>query len=304
MKDIHLKIKLIYFPFLMTSAGFIIVYTFLHWLLILKLKLLKMDEMFINFWIPMAFILVLLFTVVRKKIELLNLTSWRGRDPEKLYYLVATMAIMVPTFIAQPYIRTTTGKLTRVASVEQMDLEHGPIYYQFDKIYLDKRFTGLFWYTNTSGKHNSTLNFHAFFALPVMSSPQDTSKRYFTTWYGFEYADQMSNRSLDSEKETTFRKFQESCIEKYNKVNLYQYVYFDRIGYNDLHNGLQKAVEVTNNYNHTVEPVILTPVNEPFEQRNGSKLEWMIGSYVVLSLIWLLFVLYTPLCLNKIKNKI
>lgn len=304
MRDIHLKIRLIYIPFLMVSAGFIMTYTFLHWLLILKLELLKMEEMYTDYWIPVAIILVLLFTVVRKKIKLMNLTTGGGGDLSRLYYLIATLTFGIPTVIGQAYIRTSTGELASLASAEQMDLKHGPKYYQFEKIYLDKRFTGVFWYTDTSGKYNTTLNFHGFFALPLMSSPQDTTRKYFNKWYGVEYKDDMSNKATQMEKDIAFRRFQQSCILKYGRANLYNFVYLDRIGRNRLQEGLLSAVDVTSNYDHTMEPIILQPVDEPFELRNGSKLEWMIGSYMVCALIWLLMVLYTPLYLDKAKKSL
>lgn len=302
MKDIRLKIKLIYLPFLLLSIGFIVTYTFLHWLLVLKLAIFEIDELYADILIPLCFPWIPVLLILRKRIKLLNLKTKRGGDRPFFYQLIAVFAIAIPAIIAQGYMKTSTGKLSYLESPEQIDLSHMTKYYQFKNVFLDKRFTGLYWYTNTSGKYNEHLNFHAYFTIPMLTSMQDTARRYFSTWYALEYRDEISNRKYPSEKESAFRKFQQESLDKYGRANLNQFVYFDRIGTNDLHKGVLEAVKATSNYNHTVEPVILIPVNELFEQRNGHKLGWMLGAFAIGSLIWLLMILFPTLSLNEIKR--
>lgn len=290
MKDLNQKLKLIYLPFLITAIGFVIIYTFLHWLVILKFELFHIDEMFIDFWLPFGLPWIPILLYLRKRIKLLKFGE-KARDPHFLYMLIAALAIAVPTIIAQGYIRTASGLLSKLDTVEQIDNSHLTKYYQFDKIYLDKRFTGVYWFVDISGKHNETMNFHGFFTLPIMNNYSDTSKRYFKVWYGIEYKDNISNRLDQSEKELEYQKFQKRIINEFNSTNLYRLVYFDRIGSNDQHKGLLEAVKVTENYDHSIEPIILKPIDEPFENRNGNKFGWIFGSFGIAGFIWLIMIL-------------
>ena len=97
------------------------------------------------------------------------------------------MQWQVPTFIAQGYIKTATGKLTSVSSTVQIDKSHLTKYYKIENTYLDRRFTGVNWFVEVTGKHNEYMVFHGFFALPIMSNASDTLKGTFDTWYGIEY---------------------------------------------------------------------------------------------------------------------
>ncbi len=301
MKDLIQKIRLIYLPFLILSIGFVVIYTFLHWILILKLELFHINEMFIDFWIPFILPWIPILLILRKRIKLLKLTTKRG-DLPGLYMFIAAAAFIVPSIIAQGYIRTATGKLSKLNSVEQVDNSNLAKYYQFDKVYLDKRFTGVYWYVDISGKHNEAMNFHGFFTLPIMTNESDTSNRYFKTWYGLEYRDNISNRLDQSEKELEYQKFQKRIINEYNNTNLYTLVYYDRIGSNDLHKGLLEAVKVANNYDHSIEPIILKPVDEPFENRNGSKFGWIFGSFGIAGFVWLLMILFPSFNETELKK--
>jgi membrane associated rhomboid family serine protease len=291
MKDLIQKLKLIYLPFLITAIGLVISYTFLHWLLILKLELFHINEKVIDFWIPFCLPWIPILLFLRKRIKLLKFSE-KARDPHFLYMIVAGIAIAVPSIIAQSYIRTASGQMSKLHSAEQINNSHLTKYYQFNKIYLDKRFAGIYWSVDVSGKHNETMNFHGFFALPIMAVDSDTSKRYFKTWYGIEYRDDISNRLDQYEKELEFQKFQKRIYNEFNSTNLYSLIYFDRIGSNDQHKGLLEAVKVANNYDHSIEPIILKPINEPFENRNGSKFGWIFGSFGIAGSIWLLMILF------------
>lgn len=284
------KIKLIYAPFLIIAVGFIATYTFLHWLLILKLEIFSIKENVIDFWIPfiLPWLPILLF--LRKRTKLLKFKD-TARDPYFFYMMIAAFAIAVPTIIAQGYIRTATGKLSNLTSSLQIDTSHLTKYYNFENTYFDKRFTGVNWFVDVVGKHNETMVFHAYFTLPIMSTASDTIKKNFNTWYGIDYEEQISNRLDQSEKEKLFQKFQTSSIYKYNHENLYNYRYFDRLGTNDEHKGLLQAVKTTPFYDKTISPVILKPVHEAFELRNGKKFGWIFKSFAIGGLIWLIMIL-------------
>jgi rhomboid protease GluP len=290
MKDMIQKIRWIFLPFILWSVGFVVVYTFLHWLLILKLELFDINESIIDIWLPFILPWIPILIFLRKRIKLLRLVTKRG-DLPGLYMFIAGFAIAIPMIIAQGYIRTATGELSSVASSMDINKSHTTKYYQFKEMYLDRRFTGVYWFVEVTGKHNEYLNFHGFFSLPIMAEPKDTMKRDFSTWYGIEYKLQISNRVDQPEKEKQFKEFQRSSIFEYNKENLYKLVYFDKIGANDKHKGLLAAIKTTNNYDRASNLLILLPVDEAFELRNGNKFAWIWGSIGIAAIIWLIMVI-------------
>ena len=40
----------------------------------------------------------------------------------------------------------------------------------------------------------------------------------------------------------------------------------------------------------SLNPSILLPINEPFEQRNGAKLYWFLGTFITLNLCLIMFI--------------
>ncbi len=284
------KLTLIYIPFLIFAVTFVTVYSLLNWLLVLKFELLQINEMVVEFWIPWLLPMILIPLFLRKRIKLLKFGE-KARDPHFGYMMAAAIAVAIPTFIAQGYIKTATGKLSTVSSCTQIDKSHLTKFYKINNIYLDRRFTGVNWFVEVTGKHNENMVFHGFFALPIMSGESDTLKRSFDTWYGIEYKERISNRLDQPEKEKLFQKFQDSSIDKYNQENLYNYQYFDRLGNNDEHKGLLEAVKTTNLFNKSVTPFILKPVHEAFELRNGKKFGWIFKSFAIGGLIWLIMIL-------------
>ncbi len=54
MKQISDKLKLIYVPFLLIALGVAGGYTFLHWLLQIRMHLFPLREDVVNLWIPLA----------------------------------------------------------------------------------------------------------------------------------------------------------------------------------------------------------------------------------------------------------
>jgi rhomboid protease GluP len=291
MDEFLKKIRLIYWPFLYLSVGFIAIYTLLNWLIIIKLELFRIDEMYTEYWIPVILVWIPILFILRKRIKLLKLTGDNGNLPFLYNFLVA-FAFVIPTVIAQGYIKTSTGKLSKLESSKFIDNKSTTKYYQFDKIYLDKRFANKYWYVEVSGKHNEYLNFYCYIALPVMSEPQDTNSRFFSTWYGLEYSDQFSNRLDDSEKEKEYQRFQKRTLAQFNNENIYNFIYFDKLGINERHERLVKSAMLSNCYDHSTDILILKPVNEPFEQRNGSAFGWIFGSYGIAAFFWFLMIFF------------
>ncbi len=113
------KFRLIFIPFFLTAVGFLILYTFLHWLLIIKWQLFNISEDIVDMWCPIVLPYIATFTWLRKRIKLLQLKRKRGDSTFGLQ-LFAALAIAAPVVIAQKYLETASGKLTQLSSVEDI----------------------------------------------------------------------------------------------------------------------------------------------------------------------------------------
>ncbi|MGL4749529.1 MAG: rhomboid family intramembrane serine protease, partial [Shewanella sp.] len=90
------KLQLIYVPFLLLSLLFVSGYSLLHWLLLIKLQLVSIDESLVNFWLPMLLPWPLLFFYLRPRLKLCHFTKSNSRF---IYLLIASLLLAVPTIV-------------------------------------------------------------------------------------------------------------------------------------------------------------------------------------------------------------
>jgi rhomboid protease GluP len=171
MDKILLKIKLIYLPYVVVGIAFIAGYTFLNWLLIIKLELLALNDDVVNYWLPFSLVWIPILLVLRPRLKLLRLKTKKS-DLPMLYYFAIAASICIPTIIAQQYIPLATGKLTTLQSIAGID--HTPLtkFYKLRRHYIDKTRIGVHYRSETSGKNNETLTFYIDVVCPVLDTAQ------------------------------------------------------------------------------------------------------------------------------------
>jgi hypothetical protein len=92
MQTITKKVRLIYLPFLVMTISFIVLYTFLNWLLFIKTNTFSIKEDIVNFWLPFGLPWIPLLLWLRPRIKLLKLTGGNGNLPF-LYQFIAALAM-------------------------------------------------------------------------------------------------------------------------------------------------------------------------------------------------------------------
>jgi rhomboid protease GluP len=193
------KIRLIYFPFLIIAFSFIILYTFLHWVLLVRTNSFSINESLVNFWLPMGLSWIPVILWLRLRIKILNLKTNSGNLPS-LYLFIAVFSVAVPAIIAQEYIDTAAGKLTVLQDIKDIRNIKPTKYYQIRNFFIDKRDVGIHPSFDASGKNNEYFNMHLYVVLPILSDEHDTSGTNCNGWLGIEYSQQLSNRLSDEEK--------------------------------------------------------------------------------------------------------
>lgn len=282
------KLRLIFVPFLLLAVCVIGGYTFLHWLLFIKLHTFSVNEEILNLYIPIALPWIPIYIWLQPRIKLLNLKRDKG-NLVAFYVFISGFALAVPTMIAQSYLETATGKLTQLDSIDQINQKEATKYYTLKKFYIDKKHIGLNSAFDVSGKHNQDFNMHLYLALPILALPEDTANSNCLAWYGIKYYRRISNRLSQKEKEESFAEFTSERLESFDERDVSQFVYLDRIGNTDDHQSYIAAIKKNERYSQN-STTVLMPVNEPFESRNGNKLRWIFGSFLIGCLVWLLMI--------------
>lgn len=289
MQTITKKLKLLYLPFLAMTISFIVIYTFLNWLLLIKTNTFSIKEDIVNFWLPFILPWIPVLIWFRPKIKLIKLTGGNGNKPF-LYQFVVALAMAVPTIVAQGYIEKASGTLTKLETINQIDKSAPTKYYSLKKFYIDKTNIGVHSSFDVSGKHSEQFNMHLYIVLPIFERKADKINSNCLAWLGVEYYDHISNRLEQKEKEEQYEAFAKESQRDFDTKDVNQFVYLDRVGNTDDGDGYKEAVKKSPKYNYNYTSVFL-PINEPFENRTGSAFGWIFGAFGIANGIWLIILL-------------
>src|SRR6266404_748865 len=105
------KLRFIYVPYLLISVGFVVAYSFLNWLVSIRIWTFSINEELTNFWLPLVLPWLPVLVWLRPRIRALKFTKTKS---PYAFELVAAVTIAVSTLIAQNYLQSATGKLTKL----------------------------------------------------------------------------------------------------------------------------------------------------------------------------------------------
>ncbi|MEJ1242476.1 rhomboid family intramembrane serine protease [Chryseolinea sp. T2] len=125
-----------------------------------------------------------------------------------------------------------------------------------------------------------------YFACPIVNDSLDDQRDSFKYWYGVSFKKQIGNRLSADQKEREYQAFFAECIDKMNRFVFHDLTYFERLPNSEDRDGFLKAVG-TRNGTH-IKAVILEPKHEAFEVRSGKMLQWIFGSYLIGTSLFLL----------------
>jgi len=296
MKD---KIRIIFIPTLLTLLALIIIYTFLHWILFIKLELFGLKEIITNFGIPITLTGLAAWILLRPKFKILDLETAKGNWRD-FYCFILWVILTIPLIIAQEYIVTASGQLTELNSIEEIGTTEPTKFYTLKNYYISKNAIGVHPAFDVTGKHNESFNMHIYVVLPILVNNADTTKSKCSAWLGIEYKETINNRLEQTEKEKRYQEFASRSQKAFTHKDVSKFIYLDRIGNSDKKEGLIEAIKKNTRVRGS--QIILVPVNEPFEARNGSKLSWIFGSSLIGLSVWLLMLVIPKADENHLKR--
>jgi rhomboid protease GluP len=273
MKDIAVKLKILFLPFLILSILLITGYSWLRWLLDIHLKILPLKDDLLNFWLPFFAPWLLVVLCMRRRVRILDVAG-KNNNGYFGYQLVMGLSISIPLIISQFYLEKAAFSLHPLDSVHQLTEYPGEKYFQLDTFAVDKSQALAYVTGRTSGRHNERLTFYLYLACPL-----DTLT--YTSWYAVKYSEGMSSRASDAEKEQTYEAFIESSWQAFNQLDCHQVSYFVNLPYSDDRDGFTEAVKTRFPAVDKTHLFILEPEPERFDARLGNMLLWVLGSYAI-----------------------
>ena len=300
MTNFLTRIRLVYLPFLLATVLFLLMYTFLDWLLVLQLGV-PLNEELVHYWLPVLLPWGIIFIWLGPRLKVLAIKDTQDKLPF-LYRMVLGFAMAIPTIIAQEYISTETGTLTLLDTVYQIDSKHHSRYYTFGHYFVDKTRCLLYHKAVTTGRSNENLIFYTDCACPILkdSVTNDAIANQPAAWLCFEFSKRISNNEREAAKEEDYKEFQSDWAAEFKLKDVSGFTYFDRIGHNDKRLGYLKAI-ASDTY-AGADPVILEGSTQQFDDRNGESLMWVFLTFGIGAAIWFLMIIIPRLKMGEVEK--
>ena len=322
---------------------------------------------------------------LRPRIKFLELKkNAAGKNPIGGFIILAWIGMVVTNVIAQEYLVTATGKLTRLSNISQLNKLPPTKYYTVKNFYADKKLAHFRSETAVTGKHKTNYEINIYIAVPLYDrnhiikfysylisdpvsgltsnnaaliingkqaekgalrriNPKSITKTTFikdraaifkygdptkpgiivlethpykgadtllvtdednlsykpNAWLVLSHQQTISNKLSLQEKEGYLKEFYKGCENNLKLMQLSNFNYLDKISHSIVR---ENFTETIGDKPHKVFPLIFKPVYEPFEQRNGEALIWLVASFAIGSIIFFLMLLSKPLK-NNIPGK-
>ncbi|RAV98963.1 rhomboid family intramembrane serine protease [Pseudochryseolinea flava] len=296
MKD---KISIIFIPTLLAFLGLLTIYTFLHWMLFIKLEVIGLKEVITNFGIPITLTGLTVVIFLRPRLKILSLETARGNLLD-IYSLILWIVFTVPLIIAQEYIVTASGKLTTLNSIAEINTTESTKFYTVKNYYVFKKAISTHTAVDVTGKGTENFNMHIYVVLPILEKEADTISFTCSTWLGIEFKETIDNSLDQPEKDRRYLEFVERSEREFDSMDVSKFTYLDKIRNSDKREGFVTAIK--NNIFSNDAKTILVPVHDSFEARNGRKLSWIIGSSLVGLTIWLFMILIRKIDYDQLRR--
>jgi rhomboid protease GluP len=285
MNAYSIKVRHIMPTFFFVTLGTLIVLAFIRYFLAIEVELLNFKREVWEIWIPIVLPWIPITIWLRPKFRILIFRKDSDRKQFLFQYLTwLTMAASL--VISQMYISTASGTLQQVADVEELDQKNATRYYQISSFQVLTSLGASSTDVRASGKHNQYLNIHIYFAYPILTDTLSYQSGSFKYWYGISFKKQISNRLSMEEKEREYNSFYSECVGKMIQYAFHDLTYFERLPNTEDRDGFLKAVRTRTK--DQIGAVILEPKHQAFKNRSGNKLQWIFGSYLIGTVIFLL----------------
>jgi rhomboid protease GluP len=285
MDNYLIKIRHIVPMFLLIAVGTITTTLTFRWVFTINSEILPIKEDVFNIWLPLILPWIPMTIWLRPKVRILK---FKKGDAPMLLQFIAWVTMFAAMMVANEYLTTASGKLTSVQSVDKLNTQDSR-YLSIETINLDTIYGSANTEFRASGKYNQYLNFDSYFVYPFKVN---NSNNQFKYWYGVKYKKQIGNKLEPEEKERLYQEFFSKSIKDFQSYNFSAADYYELLPHSDDRDGFLKAVDRLQ-LKPKRKPIIITPKEGNYADRNGNKFKWIFGSFGI-GLSVFLFALIFP----------
>ncbi len=284
------KLKHILPTFLGIAIATISGLLFFRWLFTIQYDIININEEIWCFWLPATLPWIPVLVWLRPRFRVLTFKKY---DNSSFFQFFAGGTIVACLVVSQAYLTTAAGKLQKISKITDIEKLEKSRYYELKDFSIDRNYRGGS-YTDwrMSGRHSQRQHVYIFFVSPIVEEKSQFSDSIPKYWYGVKFTKEISNRISSNEKEKMREAFYKECLEKMQQYDFYALNHFERLPTSEDKKHYLKAIEARTGLLADSYFVVLKPIKEKYEDRNGNKFAWIFGSFgiglgiLLFALIW------------------
>jgi membrane associated rhomboid family serine protease len=292
------KIRLIFIPFVITTLCSVVGYTFLNWIVSIVLRV-NIPEEIACVWIPFTLIAVVVYFILYPRVKLLHFTS---ENTCFIYILGMWLVIAFSTMSAQEYMFTSTGKLTHLEDITQIDDNSYTKYYTLDRSNINKNHIGSQYRFNVTGKHNDNFVVSIYIVMPIQKRYTDIVQADHKYWLAKSYSKTINNNLSNKEKDLLSNRFIEEVNRDIRTRDFKNFTFLEVLGNTSEYRESQKALDNLKLVQTTEGKVFFKAHIEPFEERSGGTFKRMLIVLGIGSLGIFLAIVFRKLDQRKVDD--
>jgi len=284
------KLKHILPTFLIIAIATIGGLSFFRWLFTIRYDIISINEEIWCLWIPLTLPWIPILVWLRPRFRVFTFKKY---DNSSFFQFFAGGTIVACLVVSQAYLTTATGNLQKISTVSDIGKVEKSRYYALKDFSIDRNYRGgSYTHWHTSGRHSQRLHFDIFFVSPIVEDKSQFIGFIPKYWYGVKFTKEISNRISSKEKEKMREAFYNECLEKMRQYDFYALNHFERLPKSEDKKHYLRAIQARTIQIANDDFVVLEPIKENYEDRNGNKFAWIFGSFgiglgiLLFSLIW------------------
>ncbi|WP_410879835.1 hypothetical protein [Myroides sp. DW712] len=271
MKDLTLKIRLVFLPLLGITLGFLFLYSLVHSMFFLSLKF---REDVLGCYVPFLLAIVLVFFLLRPTVKRLYGKQKKWREA---YYVVFTLTIAIPTIIAQSYLSKATGQLTALEDINQLTQQKESKYYTLNRYHIDTTQLARYEEQQVYGKTSNELSLKVYILFPITKRYGDAGTIDHLYWMGRVYKKSYNGPTNAKERHFFFNQMRKEIQAEVNWTDFRQFTFLERMDTSKDREGFAQALRSIGQ-DDSLQTVVFKAHTEPFNRRMGSEFLWVFGS--------------------------
>lgn len=278
MKD---KLRFVFVPFVLALVGLTVGYTLLNWLLVVRFGVFHPKEELTEIVLPLLLAGATAWFYIAPKLKVLKLKI------DFYHTFLACIGLVIPMVFAQKYMTATTGKLTMLSSVEDIESREFTKYYQLGTYHIDTAASRYHATYRIEGRNADRFKMYFYAVIPIRNTEADTLSHDPTAWLGIVYEDEISSRNSHETLEREYNTFIRLSQARTESSNFSHFLCFERIGRSSKHyEGFENAIG--QGVHFPSDPVILQGMNVPYGVRAGDLQERFLTAIAIVLAVWLL----------------